>query len=62
MKINFKGFVAVIVLAFASITVLHDFAMVLNGFTFTGYGIATLILVIYVGYLSSSYIEARIKR
>lgn len=61
MKINFKGFLAVIVLAFASIVVLHDFAMVLNGFTFTGYGIATLILVVYAGSIASSYIETRLK-
>lgn len=62
MKINFKGFVAVIVLAFAIITVLHDFAMVLNGFTFTGYGIATLLIAIYMGCEAENYIVSRIKR
>lgn len=62
MKINLKGFLAIIVLAFASIVILHDFAMVCIGYSFTGYGIATLIISIFLGCEAENYIVSRIKR
>lgn len=62
MKVNIKGFIALFVMIFVIGFIAYDFIQLVKGGTYTFYGIATLILVIYVGYLSSSYIEARLKR
>lgn len=62
MKVNIKGFIALFVMIFVIGFIAYDFIQLVKGGTYTLYGIATLILVIYVGYLSSSYIEARLKR
>lgn len=62
MKVNIKGFIALFVMIFVIGFIGYDFIQLVKGGCYTPYGIATLILVIYVGYLSSSYIEARLKR
>lgn len=62
MKVNIKGFIALFVMVFVIGFIGYDFIQLVKGGTYTLYGIATLTLVIYAGYLSSSYIEARLKR
>ena len=62
MKVNIKGFIALFVMLFVIGFIGYDFIQLVKGGTYTLYGILTLIPVIYAGYLSSSYIEARLKR
>ena len=62
MKLNVKGLIALVVLVFAYVLLIHDFAMLVLGYQFTWTGLITLGIVLVLGCEAEDYIRERINR
>ena len=62
MKLNVKGLIAFIVWIGALVLLLHDFAMLVMGYTFTWYGLCTLGAVLFAGCMAEDYMRERINK
>ena len=62
LKLNFKGLIALIIWIGSLVMLLHDFAMLMIGYSFTWYGLATLGIVLFMGCEAENYLHELINR
>ena len=62
MKLNIKGLVALLVWLFAIGLLIHDFILLMQGATYTWFGLCTLGAVLLMGCFAEDYLQERIGR
>jgi hypothetical protein len=60
-KFNWKGLGAILMVALGSITLVHDFIKLLQGYSFTIFGLISLVIIIAIASEGYKYIEDRLK-
>lgn len=62
LKFNWKGLVAILVVATSLIILIHDFIKLVIGYSYTAFGFATIVLVIMAFSEANDYIIERLKK
>lgn len=62
LKLNYKGLFALMIWLIALGMLLHDFWLLMQGATFTWYGLATLGFVLFMGCEAENCLHERINR
>ena len=60
-KLNYKGLGAILMIALGSIMIIHDFIKLVQGYSYTITGFASLMIVLGLMEISCQYIEDRLK-
>lgn len=61
MKVNIKGYIALVGLVCSSLVLGYDFIRLLNGATYTWFGFFTAIACVFIGCECENYIVSRLK-
>ena len=61
-KINYKGIIALVMFVLSVIQIISDAVRIVNGATYTPFGIATLIICIFIANESECYIRNLLER
>ena len=60
-KFDWKGLCAILMVAFGSIMIIHDFIKLLNGYCYTILGLGTMFVILILTSEAIEYIQSKLK-